>query len=247
MTTIRIRHFIAGEAVLFLLHPGRSFSQQARPNAAFELQALAPEFWELIDHRAGLETMGTGFGFTEGPVWDPAGFLTVSDEETNVVFHLYPDGRREKVIALGDPDGNTYDRQHRLIVTASVLRAIIRLSADGKSYEILADNFPLAVTNAGVVTQRLSATRHGENTTLNGTFSTFIAGNLTAIFMSGHGTELSRYVLREVHPEENVVLDDHVPFVSDARQVVVKLFDVRGEDHGILDKANIETPGSVSR
>jgi gluconolactonase len=141
MTTNRIRHFIAGAAVLFLLHQGRSFSQQARPNAAFELQALAPEFWELIDPRAGLETMGTGFGFTEWPVWDPAGFLTVSDEETNVVFHLHPDGRREKVIALGDPDGNTYDRQHRLIVTASVLRAIIRLSADGKSYEILADRY----------------------------------------------------------------------------------------------------------
>ena len=43
-------------------------------------------------------------------------------------------------MSLGDPDGNTYDRQHRLIDCASVLRAIIRLDRDGK-YEILAERF----------------------------------------------------------------------------------------------------------
>jgi len=44
------------------------------------------------------------------------------------------------VISLGDPDGNTYDRQHRLIDCASVLRAIIAVTPDGK-YTVLADHY----------------------------------------------------------------------------------------------------------
>ena len=73
-------------------------------------------------------------------MWDPAGFLYVSDETINKIFRVYPDGKKEEVIALGDPDGNTFDRQHRLIDCASVLRAIIEVTPDGK-YKILADHF----------------------------------------------------------------------------------------------------------
>lgn len=107
----------------------------------FELEALSPKFWDLVPHGAKLETVATGFGFTEGPVWDPAGFLYVSDETLNKIFRVYlKDGRKEELISLGDPDGNTYDRRGRLIDCASVLRAIIAISKNGK-YEILADRF----------------------------------------------------------------------------------------------------------
>jgi gluconolactonase len=112
----------------------------AQGTRAFELQALSPKFWDLIDHQAKLETVATGFGFTEGPMWDPAGFLYVSDETINKIFRVYPNGKKEEVIALGDPDGNTFDRQHRLIDCASVLRAIIAVTPDGK-YTILADHY----------------------------------------------------------------------------------------------------------
>src|ERR1700741_4461655 len=107
---------------------------------AFSMQALFPEFWAIFDRDAKLETVAQGFGFTEGPMWDPAGFLYVSDETINKIFRVYPDGKKEEVIALGDPDGNTFDRHHRLIDCASVLRAIIEVRSDGK-YKILADRF----------------------------------------------------------------------------------------------------------
>ena len=116
-------------------------ARQPQPDKPFELQALTPEFWKLFDKNAKLETMGTGFGFTEGPVWDPAGFLWVSDERNNKIFKLYPDGHTEDMVSLVDPDGSTYDKQHRLLSTASGLRAIIRLSADGKSFEIVVDHY----------------------------------------------------------------------------------------------------------
>lgn len=106
----------------------------------FELKAESSEFWSLIPRDAKLETLANGFGFTEGPVWDPRGFLYVSDEELNKIFRIYSDGRKEEVISLGDPDGNTYDKEHRLIDCASYLRAIIRIDAAG-NYETLAQKF----------------------------------------------------------------------------------------------------------
>jgi gluconolactonase len=116
------------------------FSQTQKPRREFQLEAKSPQFWKLIDHKAKMTVVGTGFGFTEGPMWDPAGFLYVSDETLNKIFKLYPDGRKEEIISLGDPDGNTFDRQHRLIDCASILRALIEVTPDGK-YKVLADQY----------------------------------------------------------------------------------------------------------
>ena len=128
-------------AFLFLLFISTSaLAQTERPARSFALRAESPRFWELIDHGAQLERIATGFGFTEGPVWDPSGFVYVSDEEQNKIYRAYPDGHREELIALGDPDGNTYDKKHKLIDCASVLRAIIRIEANGK-YAVLAERF----------------------------------------------------------------------------------------------------------
>jgi gluconolactonase len=115
----------------------------ARPQSGkrkFELKAESPQFWSLIPQDAKLETLANQLGFTEGPVWDPKGYLYVSDEELNKIFRIYSDGRKEEVISLGDPDGNTYDKEHRLIDCASYLRAIIRIGAAG-NYEVLAQKF----------------------------------------------------------------------------------------------------------
>lgn len=125
---------------LVLLTIGSLAAQSQKPPRQFSLRALTPQFWNLIPHDAKLTTVASGFGFTEGPVWDPAGFIYVSDEEINKIYRVFPDGRKESVIDLGDPDGNTYDMQSRLIDCASVLRAIIRVSPDGK-YTILADHY----------------------------------------------------------------------------------------------------------
>jgi gluconolactonase len=106
----------------------------------FELKAASPAFWKLVPPDATLATLATGLGFTEGPVWDPSGFLYVSDEELNKIFRIYLDGHQEELISLGDPDGNTYDSQHQLLDCASRLRAIIRISPTGKIH-VLADKF----------------------------------------------------------------------------------------------------------
>ena len=114
-------------------------SAQQRPRQ-FELKADSPQFWELLPKNAKLELVSGGMGFTEGPVWNPAGFVYVSDEVFNKIFRIYPDGHKEELISLGDPDGNTYDEHRQLIDCASVLRAVIRIKPDG-TYIVLADRY----------------------------------------------------------------------------------------------------------
>src|SRR5271154_1047193 len=127
-------------ATLVFAAPRAGVLAAPRAPREFKLQADAPQFWDLVEQNAKLGVVATGFGFTEGPVWDEKGFLYVSDEKFNKLFRVYTDGRKEEVIALGDPDGNTYDRQHRLIDCASELRAVIEVTPDGK-YKILADHY----------------------------------------------------------------------------------------------------------
>jgi gluconolactonase len=132
--------FIIASAVLLAFRAPAFLTAAPAAPREFGLQAESPQFWTLVDHNAKLTVVGTGFGFTEGPVWDDSGFLYVSDETINKIFRLHLDGKRDEVIALGDPDGNTFDRQHRLIDCASVLRAIIEVTPEGK-YKILADHY----------------------------------------------------------------------------------------------------------
>ena len=122
--------------VVAALWPPRTHPEQRK----FELKAESAAFWKLVPPDATLTTLASGLRFTEGPVWDPAGFLYVSDEELNKIFRIYSDGRREELISLGDPDGNTYDSLHQLLDCASYLRAIIRISPAGK-IQVLADKF----------------------------------------------------------------------------------------------------------
>jgi|NGEPerStandDraft_6_1074524.scaffolds.fasta_scaffold13359_2 gluconolactonase len=107
----------------------------------FSLQAQSPKFWNLFAHDAKLDTLATGFGFTEGALWDERGFVWVSDETLNKLFRVYSDGRKEEFLSIGDPDGNTYDKQHRLLDCASVLRAVIRFQDNRKDYDVIADRY----------------------------------------------------------------------------------------------------------
>jgi gluconolactonase len=131
------RDFKLAGWLLLIASPWAFAQKQPR---RFSLKAESPRFWELIAKDSKLDLVSGGMGFTEGPVWDPAGFIYVSDEVQNKIFRIYPDGHKEELISLGDPDGNTYDAQHQLIDCASVLRAIIRVKSDG-TYIVLADRY----------------------------------------------------------------------------------------------------------
>ena len=113
---------------------------QPRPQRQFELKAESGDFWKLIDRGARLDKVAGGFGFLEGPAWHPDGFLYVTDEINNRISRVFPDGRVEKVLDIGDPDGSTMDREFRLITTGDVDRVVIAVQPDG-TYRVLADRY----------------------------------------------------------------------------------------------------------
>jgi gluconolactonase len=118
---------------------GHVYAAQSKPS--FSLEPVSPLFSRLIAPGTKLETIATGFGFTEGPVWDPGGFLWVSDETINKIYKVQMDGSRKSWIDLGDPDGNTLERNGNLIDCASVLRAVISVSRGSGQYTVLADRY----------------------------------------------------------------------------------------------------------
>ena len=102
------------------------------------------------------------------------------------------------------------------------------------------DSVPQSVTESGVVSQRLTAVRHADSLAISGTFATFTNGSLVAVLMS-RGAEFDRRVLRQVRPEESIVLDESIPAPSNTVRVLLKLLDKNGADLGTLDEANIQT------
>ncbi len=100
---------------------------------------------ELVDADVSVETLATGFTFTEGPVWHPDGYLLFSDMPEDVRRKWsQSDGIVEVMKPANKCNGMTLDADLRLIVcehwTSHVVR--VELNADGteSSREVIASS-----------------------------------------------------------------------------------------------------------
>ncbi|HZO53421.1 MAG TPA: SMP-30/gluconolactonase/LRE family protein [Bryobacteraceae bacterium] len=79
------------------------------------IEAKSESFWNLIARDTEIKQVGTGFGFTEGPVYNRRGFLLFSDIP-NERIHIWERGEmkvfREK---SNKANGLTFDHQGRLL------------------------------------------------------------------------------------------------------------------------------------
>ena len=212
--------------------------------------------------------------YFQNEVWvdSHAGWIAIVDQQSQYGmverFNFQPDGNypdKETVIFYKNGPSVSFDKDGvpRIRATkhestpyymeAELNSPIVKLqpgetcAMDTTWNPVRIDKAPQSVTNAGVVTQELSAIPHADKMILTGSFSVFTGGNLTALFMNRRGLEVSRRVIKQVQPEEIVVLNDNLPLTPDITQVVLKLFGTHGEDYGVLDKVHIESPGSESR
>lgn len=103
---------------------------------------LRSEFEDLIDPYAPVGQVGTGFEFTEGPIWHPLDhFLLFSDMPGDVRRRW--DARRG-VVEVKRPsnkcNGMTYDADLNLIVCEHATSSLIRERPDGRR-DVLASHF----------------------------------------------------------------------------------------------------------
>ncbi len=105
-------------------------------------QALRPEFADLIDPDAPVSQIGTGFIFTEGPIWHPLDhYLLFSDMPGDVRRRWDPEhGVTEVKRPANKCNGMTYDAGLNLIVCEHATSLLVRERLDG-GREVLASHF----------------------------------------------------------------------------------------------------------
>jgi gluconolactonase len=87
------------------------------------------------------ELVADGFQFTEGPVWQADGSLIFSDIPANRLYRWTPEeGAKIWREPTGNANGNTLDRQSRLLTCEHSGRRVSRTEADG-SVKALADRY----------------------------------------------------------------------------------------------------------
>jgi len=108
------------------------------------VQVKAQAFLELVDEDAELERLGTGFTFTEGPIWNPDGFLLFSDMPGDVRRRW---DEQSGVTEVANPsnkgNGMTLDNDGRLVVCEHVTSSVVRMDPDGRGggREVLASHY----------------------------------------------------------------------------------------------------------
>jgi gluconolactonase len=109
------------------------------------VQVHAPAMLELIAEDAEVERLGTGFTFTEGPLWNPEErFLLFGDMPGDVRRRWDDrDGVREVANPSNKGNGMTFDLDGRLIVCEHVTSSVVRMDPDGtgSGREVLASHF----------------------------------------------------------------------------------------------------------
>lgn len=99
-------------------------------------------FLDVIGDQAALERLGTGFDFTEGPIWHPIEkHLTFSDMPGDHMRRWYPDGRIDTFRKPSNmANGNAYDAEGRMLTCEHATSRVTRTEPDG-AVTILATHY----------------------------------------------------------------------------------------------------------
>ena len=92
------------------------------------------KFLELIDEYAPISQLGTGFTFTEGPIWNPRERrLLFSDMPADVRREWTPEGGIKEIQRPSNKgNGMTYDAELNLLVCEHATSSVVSISPSGK-------------------------------------------------------------------------------------------------------------------
>jgi gluconolactonase len=88
---------------------------------------------DILDDSAKLEKVAGDFQFIEGPIWHPDGFLLFSDIPANIIYK-FASNQQVEVFRRpsGKANGNTLDKENRLLTAEHENRRVSRTEKDGK-------------------------------------------------------------------------------------------------------------------
>ena len=190
-----------------------------------------------------LEKVTDGLKFTEGPVWNPNGFLLFSDIPADTLYKWTTNGKLSVFRRpAGNPNGNTLDGEGRLI-TAQHNRKLTRTEKDGK-ITVLAERYgdkrlnspnDLAVRSDGSIyftDPPYGIKKEDEELGFYGIYRWQPKVNLTLL-----NKEMVRPNGIAFSPDEKRL------YVSDSEKLHIKVFDVKAD--GTLTKGKVfaELPG----
>jgi gluconolactonase len=110
----------------------------------------APELEELIDSMAQWRLLGSGFSFTEGPVWNPrdGGFLVFSDIPGDARWRWSEQGGMSLLARpTGHANGLAYEADGSLLVCEHDTSSLVRMRPDGRR-ETIASHYQGAALNS---------------------------------------------------------------------------------------------------
>ncbi|MEM8948403.1 MAG: isochorismatase family protein [Pseudomonadota bacterium] len=105
-------------------------------------EALDPAFRQLIDEYAPVIQLGSGFTFTEGPIWHPVEHYLLFSDMPGDIRRRWDRLHDVREVASPSNKGNglTYDRDLNLIICEHATSSLVRLGPDG-SRTTLASHF----------------------------------------------------------------------------------------------------------
>ena len=100
------------------------------------------EFTSLVDPDAPVRQIGSGFEFTEGPIWHPTEHYLLFSDMPGDVRRRWDEagGVREVMRPSNKCNGMTYDADLNLVICEHATSSLVRLSPDGRQ-EVLASHF----------------------------------------------------------------------------------------------------------
>jgi gluconolactonase len=106
-------------------------------------EAIRPQFHSLIDANAPMRAVGSGFIFTEGPIWHPKdGYLLFSDMPGDTRRRFDAHGVSQQAKPSNKGNGMTYDAALNLLVCEHATSSVARfVGGAGGKREILASHF----------------------------------------------------------------------------------------------------------
>jgi gluconolactonase len=99
----------------------------------------------LVDENVEVKQLGTGFTFTEGPIWNPDGQFLLFSDMPDDTRRRWDEQNGVQVVASPSNKGNgmTLDADHRLIVCEHATSSLVRIDPDGtgSGREMLASHY----------------------------------------------------------------------------------------------------------